>query len=102
MPNARLQYLFERHLAKTCTEAEKQELAVMILSTKHEEDLKDLLQQAWDGASTTEDMEEERAEDIIHSILTVAPVIKQKGARVRQLWKRVAAAAAVLLLASVG
>jgi len=102
MPNARLQYLFDRHLAKACTEAEKQELAVMILSTKHEEDIKDLLQQAWDSTNATEDMEEEKAENIIHSILAAAPAIKQKGSKVRQLWKKVAAAAAVLLLASGG
>lgn len=102
MPNAGLKYLFDRHFAKTCTGAEREELAVIILSGKHEDEIKDYLQQAWESTNNTEDMDRGKSEDIIRSILTSAPIIKQKVAKIHRIWKRVAAAAAIILMVSIG
>src|SRR5882724_768398 len=102
MPNARLQYLFAQHVAKINTPAEKQELAVMLLAPQFEEDVKELLQRSWEAEGTSENMPSQRTEQIINSILTYdAPLFKEKTIRTFSLWKRVAAAAAVLLLVSV-
>ena len=99
MPYARLKYLFDQHLANTCTEAEKQELAVLLLSPKYNEDVKELLQQAWEGAAANETLPAEKAEAIIASILSSPNTITKT--RTIPLWRKIAAVAAILLLLSV-
>src|SRR5436190_11635789 len=102
MPNARLQYLFAKHLAKTNTDTEKQELAVLLLSPHFEEEVKELLQQTWDSDNGIENMPAQKTEEIIKSILTYnTPVFKESTAKTFSLWKRIAAAAAILLVISV-
>ena len=103
MPNAKLEYLFAQHMAKTSTEAEKQELAVMLLSPQFQEDIKELLQQAWEADTAFENMPGQKAEEMVNSILrSDAVLVKEKTIRPFILWKRMAAAAAVLLVISAG
>jgi transmembrane sensor len=103
MPNAKLEYLFAQHMAKTSTEAEKQELAVMLLSPQFEEDIKELLQKAWETDTAFENMPAQKAGEIVNSILkSDALLVKEGTVRSFYLWKKIAAAAAILLVLSVG
>ncbi len=103
MSNARLQYLFAQHVAKTNTEAEKHELALLLLSPQSEDEIKELLQQSWDADGAFENMPLQKREDMINAILGHdAPLFKERTVRSFAIWKRVAAAAAILLVLSVG
>jgi len=99
MPNTRLKYLFEQHLAKTCTEAEKQELAVMLLSPQYANDVKTLLDEGWEKDFAYDNMPAENTEAIIQSILSSSEQnIKENKTRIIPLWPRIAAAAAIVLV----
>jgi len=102
MPNARLIYLFEQYLAKTCTVAEKQELAEMVLVSQHDKDVQDLMLQAWDTIDINEIMPEEKAEKIFDSIIDsdkeAGSYKMERGAKIRKLWLRAAAVAACGIL----
>lgn len=106
MPNARLTYLFEQYLAKTCSAEEKQELAEMILTSQDDKDVQDLMLQAWDTTEVNEIMPEEKAGEIFSSIIRAADTGENergiyridRGAKVRKLWRRIAAASAVLII----
>jgi transmembrane sensor len=120
MPDARLKYLFDQYLAKTCTATEKQELAVMILSSQRDEIINDFLQQAWDNTGADDDMPEEKATQIIDTILatpdlTLNPSPKERDLeesvvrkmlppnQVRgRLWRKLAVAASIILMLGVG
>ncbi|MGC4103890.1 FecR family protein [Ferruginibacter sp.] len=103
MPEAKLQDLFAKHVAKTITEAEKQELAMLLLSPQWEGKVKELLQQSWEEEHGDEMMPIHKREALLHAILSAeAPVAATETVKSYSIWKRVAAAAAVLLLVSVG
>ncbi len=99
MSNTRLKYLFEQHVAKTCTEAEKQELAVMLLSPQYADDVKALLEHGWEKDFAYDNMPAENAEAIIQSILSSSDQnTKENKTRIVRLWPRIAAAAAIVLV----
>lgn len=104
MPSARLTYLFEQYLAKSCTAEEKQELAEMILMSPDDADIKTLMQKAWDDTDVNELMPTEKAEEIFSSIIKTNsdenPAAPDR--KVRRLWTRYAAAACVALLIGFG
>src|SRR5687768_7298305 len=100
MTDTRLKYLLDQYLAKNCTATEKQELAVMILSSRHDEAIKDFLQLAWDNMTAEEDMSEESATQLIGSILRQAQDKKADTGKVKRMfpWKRTAMAASIILM----
>ncbi len=108
MTTDRLAYLFDRYFTNTCSEEEKQELAVIILSQKHDVRIQNLLETAWDTISTEEVMQTEKASEIMDSILSQAPVYKQEnGIKDSKLinmfsFRRIAVAASILLVLASG
>ena len=100
MPHTRLTILFDRFLSKSCTEAERQDLAELILDKEHEETVTELLEKAWLMTNGEMDMPEDKAAAIFNSILEsdkkVIPVQKSKVLRIN--WRRVAVAASVILM----
>lgn len=100
MSAQRLQYLFEQHIAKTCTTAEKEELAALALQSEYNELVKELITQSWTMTGTGEDMPEEKAAVIVQKILqgmaTGEPLQVKKVISVK--WWRMVAAACVLLV----
>lgn len=104
MPSARLTYLFEQYLAKSCTAEEKQELAEMILISPDDADIRTLMQKAWDDTGVNELMPTEKVEEIFSSIIKTNPNENptEPDRKVRRLWIRYAAAACVALLIGFG
>ena len=102
MPTTRLNILFDKHVAGTCTPAEKRELAELVLSKEHDESINALLEQAWRGANGEVDMPEDKADAMLKSILVtearVIPTIHRVHFRRSRWW----AAAAILVMVSVG
>jgi transmembrane sensor len=100
MPHTRLSILFDRYLSKSCTEAERQELAELILNKEHEQAVTALLEKAWLLTNGEMDMPEEKGTLIFNSILEsgkkVVPVQKSKVIRIN--WRRVAVAASVIMM----
>ena len=104
MSEERLKYLFERHLAKTCTPAEKEELAALALEAGNDAVVKQLVSQSWEKTGTDEDMVEEKARQILEAILHGAPEETpfQKG-KVHWIgWRRIAVAASIILIVGAG
>ena len=100
MPHTRLIILFDRYLSKTCTEAERQELAELILTKEHEEAVTELMEKVWLLTNGEMDMPEEKATLIFNSIVErgkkIIPVKQSKVIRIN--WRRVAVAASVILM----
>ncbi|MEP7374600.1 MAG: FecR domain-containing protein [Chitinophagaceae bacterium] len=113
MPHSRLIILFDRYLSKACTEAEREELAQLILSSDQDETVKELLEKAWVTTSAEVDMPEESIEFIFNSILenvkdrylTIVPRNERarrddKGAV--RMWKHWTVAASIGLALGIG
>lgn len=113
----RLKELFDRHLSKTATAAERQELAVLVLEAGNDEQVQELIRQSWDVTGSQEDMLQSNSSRILASILKGekmdGQVIEeqsendeakpQTGKRiVMRYWQRVAVAAIVLVIAGAG
>jgi ferric-dicitrate binding protein FerR (iron transport regulator) len=98
-----LKYLLDQHLAKTCTATEKQELAVLILSSQHDEDIKDFLQGSWDKITADEDMPEERASRVIASILQQDQHDKPETGKLKKMftWRKTVTAASIIFMVGV-
>ena len=109
MQSTRLAYLFERYLAKTYTPEEKQELATIVLDAGNNEMIHELLEKAWHVTANDMDLEDVKADIMLHSILTLSPLQGRieslpvvSGAKIRKLWRLVAVACAVLLTVGLG
>lgn len=104
MPTTRLSTLFDRFLNKSCTVAEKQELAELILDKENAASINDMLEQAWQTTTGEEDISEGKVEELFNSILAtekqVIPLKKRKMKRMN--WSRWAVAASVILVLGVG
>jgi transmembrane sensor len=103
MTDPRLEYLLEKHLAKTCSEMEKKELAGMILATGNEAGIQAFLEKTWDTMKTDENLSAQKADQLFNSILQQGG--KKDTGIVRKMfnWKKIAVAASVLIaIAAVG
>ncbi|HEY8955838.1 FecR family protein [Chitinophaga sp.] len=69
MSKTRFQVLFERFLAGSCTPAEKQELAALILSKEQEQTISGLLEDAWAETDGNTDMDKAKVDRLFESIL---------------------------------
>jgi len=103
MSDTRLKYLLDQYLAKTCTATEKQELAAMILTSQHDEAIKDFFQQTWDKIAADDDMPEEKATQILASVLRQAQGNKPNTRKVKTMfsWRRTVVAASIILMVGV-
>jgi transmembrane sensor len=91
--SSRLKYLLERHISGTCTDAEKQELAALVLDHEHEEEIGRLMEEIFNSLEATDELPEHRVESILDSIL----------GRVRYLNRKyLSIAAAVIISIAIG
>jgi len=107
MPNARLNYLFSQYFKKTATEQEEQELFGLLDTYADDEELTALLKNTWDGFENNEAVFDPiKSGYILNYILqakakedetVTVPLIKRN-----LLWKKITAAAAILLLSIIG
>lgn len=109
MAEDRLAFLFDHYITGTCTEAEKQELALLVLSSGNDTVVEDLLEKAWRDLKPQEILPEERASLILNSILqqndnSKELLLKEPPGKVIKLfpWRRIAVAISVLLLVGLG
>jgi transmembrane sensor len=118
MAGERLYNLFDKYRSKSCTNEEKQELAMLCLLRENQRAIEKLLESAWNDLHVTEDMPKEKAEEILRRILYDAnsavntagspstgaqdewSVVssEKEGGKVRRLtiWKRIAVAAGLV------
>ncbi|MDF2188217.1 FecR family protein [Paraflavitalea sp. CAU 1676] len=107
MNHSRLAYLFQAFIHKTATAAEQDELMVWLEQPENEERAKEMLSHTWEQySSQSQPFTESQGEEMLSAILQqsrsgkVAPVIATKSASIG--WRRVAAAAAILLVIGTG
>ncbi|MHA4809534.1 FecR family protein [Flavitalea flava] len=104
----RLSYLLDRYLSKTCTEAEKQELAYIALDSKHNEEINILLEDYYHSLLPSDDLSDQKSLSMLSSILDSSQPLETRGtetaAKQRQLfaWKFLAIAASVILILITG
>ena len=96
MSKTKFQVLFERFLAGSCTPAEKQELAAMILSKEHEQTISGLLEDAWAETNGNIDMDKAKVDMLFESIL--AEPVPRRVYFLRKWWL----AASILFLLATG
>lgn len=92
----RLRYLFNRHLARTLTAAERTELNTLVVDEGNDADLTGLLSEAWDGLES-EGVSPEARQALLEKIQ--APVISIKQ---RKRWIPWVAAACIAGLLAIG
>jgi transmembrane sensor len=96
----RLRYLFARHLAKTLTVEEQKELLGLSLEPAQQEELKQLMEEAWSQTGTGEDIEDEKAYAMLEKIIAErkqeAAVIRMPGNSRRRWWMVAAAVVFVI------
>ncbi len=102
MAPARLEILFQKFISKTCTPAEKQELAEIILSNEQPELVNTILLQLWEQTGTEQDMDISKANDIFNDIIGASAKDQAKVISIRPRRFRWWAAASVLLLLAIG
>jgi transmembrane sensor len=104
MANQRLIELFNRFRSKTCTLAEKQELAILCLLPENTQVVETLLAETWNNMNVTESMPAEKADHILQLILqdAAAQPNTQLAPVKRMNWRRIAVAASILLAVSFG
>jgi ferric-dicitrate binding protein FerR (iron transport regulator) len=106
--SSRLNYLWKKYLAKTCTDAEKQELANIVLDSKYEEEIRLFLEQSWNELEPSNDLPAHRSDAVLHSILQSAEIQTAEEAKptakIRHLfaWRFAAVTASVLLIVGAG
>lgn len=102
MSETRLTILFERFLSKTCSAAEKQELAVLLLSNDQQEAINGLLEKAWAATGAESDLDPQKADQLFQSIVQPEPVVIPRIQRIHFRKSRWWAAAAILIMVGVG
>jgi transmembrane sensor len=98
MPTTRLTILFDRYLNNSCTPAEKQELAELIMSKEYDASISQVLEQVWAKTTGEADMTDEKVEHIFHSILTSETKTVPRVHRIHFRRLRWWAAAAIFIL----
>lgn len=104
MNHERLKYLFERYTSKTCTQEEKQELAILGLVSDNQSVIEDLLEEFWQRTPLRETMPGDKGALILEKIINPSVVLLEqpKGKTIRMYWKRIAVAISAILIVGVG
>jgi transmembrane sensor len=106
MPDNRLDLLFERYLNRTTTDEEYQELMQLLQQPDNEAAVKQLLDQLWAQLAIDNRLPAGKADALFASIMAadrVISVVSPDRQPVRRLFiKRIAVAAAILMLISTG
>lgn len=92
MDDLRLHYLFTQYMNNACTTSEEQELATWALTAGNETAIKDMLGKQWEKIIGTEDIPQEKAEQILENIFHTPAKVKPL------FWRRIAVAASILLI----
>ncbi|MGN6533606.1 MAG: FecR family protein [Ginsengibacter sp.] len=97
---SRLEYLFDCYIHQNCSSQEEQELMELLAQSENKSQVQRLLDKVIEDAESETRMPEEVAASILHNILQKDkdPVVDFNSKRVVfMLWKKVAAAAVVIL-----
>jgi transmembrane sensor len=96
----KLRYLLDRFTNNEITRAEFDELFALVNRDEHEEDIRSVLVEGLANEQLSEKIEQERLDTVLMNILST----DRSEARVRRMifWKRLTAAAAILLLIGAG
>ncbi len=99
--NTRIAYLLGRYLKNTCTPGEKNELIELLSSNKYDEQVKSVMDKAWDRLPYDYTISENQSQRILSSILSETSgrvITMATGRRKRKMFW--AAASVILLIAS--
>lgn len=92
--NEKLDYLYQRYIEETCTEAERAELFSIIATHSEDPQIAELLDGTWNKMKPDELQSPENAEEMLADILS--PTQKTKVKKLR--WRSYAAAASIALV----
>lgn len=98
MSDDRIRYLLEKYFAKTCTAAEREELAAILVKAEHDETVKGLLEKIWMAYSPDEEIPGAAADAYYQQIMEKARRVPPR--RIHFLhagWLRYAAAIIIML-----
>lgn len=103
MPN-RLKELFERFLDRSISPEEKKELMGMALESGLQEELKQVIKDAWQQTGEDEDITDVKAGELMQKIFAENPESNNKLVPIgkRTGWRRIAAAAAIVVAIGTG
>src|SRR4051794_40506534 len=108
MTEQRAKYLLSLYFRQGCSPAEQVELDQWIHDTADDDTLRRILQEVWSDFAPADYIESDRALQMLSHILTpvdqtspAGQVVKEPpaNARIRTLWRRWIAAAAILIIA---
>lgn len=101
MIDGSLENLFGKYLERKCTPVEEAELMRRVSDPANEELISQWIERAYDNPSPTEKLPEAVSGEILHYILSRTsskPVMPLKTGQTRFVWRKVAAALALLLI----
>ncbi|CAL1519480.1 FecR domain-containing protein [Chitinophaga sp. MM2321] len=101
MADKRITWLFHRYFDNTATPEEQAELMALLYENNNEEEVQALMEEAWQSFNATDPVfSPEQSDAMLLRALQSAttPVVQMK----RRLWPKLAAAAAITVLLSVG
>ncbi len=98
MNNARLRFLFQRYIDRTCTAAESQELMQIITRSFHDQELNALLEDVWQTVPSHQPMSSWKAEKILSTILTTPHLTAAPKKTSVFAFSRIAASLTLVLL----
>lgn len=97
MTNQRINYLLDQCIRGLCTEAEKEELSSLIRQAKNDDNIKRHMEKTWASLSEEYKLNDIQSVKILSAILDKEPVVHYMFP-----WKRIAAAAAIIILMGAG
>lgn len=97
--SSRLKELFKRFLDNDISPQEKKELIAMALESGLQDDLKQLIKDAWQQTGEDEDISEDKAGELMRKIFAKNPERDEKVIPIgkRTGWRNIAAAAAIVI-----
>ncbi|SMC56481.1 FecR family protein [Pedobacter nyackensis] len=100
MDENRLRYLYQRFNERTASDTEVEEFYLALLEPEAERLIKSIINKEWDNSSVVYETEvaQYKAEEIYQHIISKTPL----ATKTKQLWPRIAAAAAIILAIGVG
>lgn len=103
MPN-RLKELFKRFLANNISPEERKELMGMALESGLQDELRQVIKDAWEQTGEDEDITDAKAGELMQKIFGGNPEITDKWVPIgkRIGWRKIAAAAAIVIAIGVG
>lgn len=100
MEQPRIIYLTERYLAQTATAEELSEFFETVRNAREDHEIMEVLAKGWLGYSTTVELPPHQADELFNAILMQAEGLHHQPAKIAffKSWKRIAAAAILIIL----